>query len=65
MFSHVHVGVTDFTRSHAFYEGLGFEGRVCRPEESWAGWAAPGTQRPFSSLACRSIAHLRAQVTAR
>ena len=51
MFSHVHVGVTDFTRSHAFYEGvfreLGFEVRVCRPEESWAGWAAPGTQRPL------------------
>ena len=51
MFSHVHVGITDFTRSYAFYAAvfrvLGFEVRVCRPGESWTGWAAPGTQKPL------------------
>src|SRR5262249_50174772 len=51
MFSHVHVGITDFTRSYAFYAAvlreLGLEVLVCRPEESWAGWTAPGTHRPL------------------
>jgi catechol 2,3-dioxygenase-like lactoylglutathione lyase family enzyme len=51
MFSHIHVGITDFARSYEFYEGvlgeLGLEVRVCRPDQSWAGWAASGTQRPL------------------
>jgi len=50
MFSHVHVGITDFARSYAFYESvlgeLGLEVRVCRSSQSWAAWASPGIQRP-------------------
>jgi len=51
MFSHVHVGIANFERSYAFYaavmKALGFEQRVCQPQESWAAWAAPGTKRPL------------------
>lgn|SRR5262245_53100316 len=51
MFSHVHVGITDFARSYAFYESvlrkIGLEVRVCRPSQSWAAWASPGIQRPL------------------
>jgi catechol 2,3-dioxygenase-like lactoylglutathione lyase family enzyme len=51
MFSHVHVGITNFERSYAFYaavmKALGFELRIHKPQESWAGWAAPGNKRPL------------------
>jgi catechol 2,3-dioxygenase-like lactoylglutathione lyase family enzyme len=51
MFSHVHVGITNFKRSYAFYSvlvsDLGFELKFCRPEQSWAGWVAPGNERPL------------------
>jgi catechol 2,3-dioxygenase-like lactoylglutathione lyase family enzyme len=51
MFSHVHVGITNFERSYAFYSvvmnELGFELKFCRPEQSWAGWIAPGKERPL------------------
>jgi len=51
MFSHVHVGITNFERSYAFYSAvmneLGFELKFCRPEQSWAGWIAPGKERPL------------------
>lgn len=42
MLSHVHVGVSDFPRSYAFYsalfEVLGLELRFHQPERFWAGW---------------------------
>jgi len=51
MFSHVHVGITNFERSYAFYSvvmnELGFELKFCRSEQSWAGWIAPGKERPI------------------
>jgi catechol 2,3-dioxygenase-like lactoylglutathione lyase family enzyme len=51
MFSHVHLGITNFERSFAFYSAimseLGFELKFCRPDESWAGWIAPGKERPL------------------
>jgi catechol 2,3-dioxygenase-like lactoylglutathione lyase family enzyme len=51
MLSHVHVGVTDFTRSYGFYRAvlgeLKLEVKVYRPEQSWAAWAASGTDRPL------------------
>ena len=51
MLSHVNVGITDFARSYAFYRSvfgaLGLEERAYRPEQAWAGWAAPGTARPL------------------
>ena len=51
MLSHVHVGITDFARSYGFYRAvlgeLELEERVYRVEQSWAGWAAPGTDRPL------------------
>jgi len=44
MFSHVHIGITNFERSCTFYtavmKALGFEQRFCKPEGSWAAWAA-------------------------
>jgi catechol 2,3-dioxygenase-like lactoylglutathione lyase family enzyme len=51
MFSHVHVGVSDFARSFSFYQTvlgeLGLELSICRPEQSWAGWSEPGVERPL------------------
>jgi catechol 2,3-dioxygenase-like lactoylglutathione lyase family enzyme len=51
MFSHVHVGITNFERSYAFYSAvmreLGFELKFCSLEQSWAGWIAPGEERPI------------------
>ena len=50
MFSHVHVGTTNFERSFAFYAAvmtvLGFELKFYKPEELWAGWTLPGRERP-------------------
>jgi catechol 2,3-dioxygenase-like lactoylglutathione lyase family enzyme len=41
MFSHVHVGITDFERSFAFYKGLmdelGFTLKFSEPENLWLG----------------------------
>ena len=51
MLSHVHVGISDFTRSYGFYRAvlgeLELELKNHRPEQSWASWAAPGTDRPL------------------
>jgi catechol 2,3-dioxygenase-like lactoylglutathione lyase family enzyme len=51
MLSHVHVGIANFERSYAFYsavmKALGYELKFCRPEQSWAGWTAPGKERPL------------------
>jgi catechol 2,3-dioxygenase-like lactoylglutathione lyase family enzyme len=51
MFSHVHVGITDFARAYSFYapvlRELGLEVRVHHPEQSWAGWAVPNAERPL------------------
>jgi hypothetical protein len=59
MFSHVHVGITNFERSYAFHSAvmreLGFELRFCSLEKSWAGWIAPRQERPYSSLGFRTI----------
>jgi hypothetical protein len=41
MFSHVHVGITNFERAYAFYSVVmnepGFELKFYGPEELWAG----------------------------
>jgi catechol 2,3-dioxygenase-like lactoylglutathione lyase family enzyme len=51
MLSHVHIGVTDFARAFAFYQGLmdelGFVLRFSEPEKPWAGWMRPGADRPL------------------
>jgi catechol 2,3-dioxygenase-like lactoylglutathione lyase family enzyme len=51
MLSHVHVGVTDFPRAFAFYQGvmdeLGFVLKFSEPEKPWAGWMRPGFDRPL------------------
>ena len=51
MLSHVHIGVTDFARAFAFYQGamdeLGFVLKFSEPEKPWAGWMRPGFDRPL------------------
>ena len=51
MFSHVHVGITDFERAFAFYSGvmdeLGFTLKFSEPEKPWAGWMQAGLDRPL------------------
>jgi len=51
MLSHVHIGITDFARSLAFYQSLmaelGFTLKFSEPEKSWAGWMRPGFDRPL------------------
>jgi len=51
MFSHVHIGITDFERAFAFYSGvmdeLGFTLKFSEPEKPWAGWMQPGRDRPL------------------
>lgn len=52
MFSHVFVGVTDFTRALAFYSPLmaciGVRQRFCDASRPWAGWeSAPGPRPLF------------------
>jgi catechol 2,3-dioxygenase-like lactoylglutathione lyase family enzyme len=51
MLSHVHVGITDFKRSFAFYKALmdelGFTLKFSEPENLWAGWMSPGADRPL------------------
>lgn len=55
MFSHVSVGVSDFERSFAFYDGLlpalGQRLRFHEPEVPWAAWEAPGEARPLFVIA--------------
>ena len=51
MFSHVHIGITDFERAFAFYSGvmdeLGFTLKFAEPEKPWAGWMQAGRDRPL------------------
>jgi len=51
MFSHIHIGITGFERSYAFYSAvmmvLGLELKFYRPRESWAGWVVAGNERPL------------------
>jgi catechol 2,3-dioxygenase-like lactoylglutathione lyase family enzyme len=51
MLSHVFVGITDFERAFAFYEGLmtelGLTLKFSEPEKPWAGWMQPGVDRPL------------------
>jgi catechol 2,3-dioxygenase-like lactoylglutathione lyase family enzyme len=51
MISHIHVGVTDFTRAWCFYEAimplLGLQIRFNEPDKGWAGWQAPDRARPL------------------
>ena len=51
MFSHIHVGIADFARSYGFYRAvlreLEIEVKIYRPDQSWAGWGAAGTDRPL------------------
>jgi catechol 2,3-dioxygenase-like lactoylglutathione lyase family enzyme len=51
LLSHVHVGVSDFPRSYAFYsalfEVLELELRFHQPEQFWAGWGAAASERPL------------------
>lgn len=51
MLSHVNIGITDFERAFAFYqgvmEGLGFALKFSEPEQALAGWMRPGMARPL------------------
>lgn len=51
MLSHVHIGITDFDRAFAFYQGvmaeLGLVVKFSEPEIPWAGWMRPGVDRPL------------------
>jgi lactoylglutathione lyase len=51
VFSHIFVGVTDFTRALAFYRpvmaALGLAPRFCEPERAWAGWQSSPGPRPL------------------
>jgi catechol 2,3-dioxygenase-like lactoylglutathione lyase family enzyme len=51
MFSHVHVGVTDFARAFGFYspimEMLGLPLKFRDNDKPWAGWVAADAPRPL------------------
>jgi catechol 2,3-dioxygenase-like lactoylglutathione lyase family enzyme len=51
MFSHIHVGVSDFDRAMAFYaplmSALGLELKFVEADHPWAGWKSPGIDRPL------------------
>lgn len=51
MFSHIHIGITDFPRAFAFYAAvmaeLGLELRVQEPDQGWAGWGRVDAERPI------------------
>jgi catechol 2,3-dioxygenase-like lactoylglutathione lyase family enzyme len=51
LFSHVSVGVSDFTRAYALYADvlgiLKVEPRFHDPATPWAGWQSPGGNRPL------------------
>lgn len=51
MFSHIHVGVTDFERALSFYAPLmaelGLALKFSEPDKPWAGWMKRGIARPL------------------
>jgi hypothetical protein len=51
MFSHIHVGVTDFRRAHAFYAPLmaelGLRQRFFDEARQWAAWQPATGGRPL------------------
>lgn len=51
MFSHIHIGVTDFDRALAFYQpvmaALGIEPRFVDATHPWAGWQSHPNPRPL------------------
>jgi catechol 2,3-dioxygenase-like lactoylglutathione lyase family enzyme len=51
MFSHIFVGVSDFTRAHAFYaplmSELGLRQRFFDPKQAWAAWQQQAGGRPL------------------
>ena len=51
MLSHVHLGVSDFSRAFTFYtclmEELGFMLKFSEPAKPWAGWSQLGKERPL------------------
>jgi catechol 2,3-dioxygenase-like lactoylglutathione lyase family enzyme len=51
MLSHIHLGVTDFARAHAFYAQLlpmlGWKPRFADESRPWAGWQPPDQPRPL------------------
>lgn len=54
MFSHIHIGTTDFARALAFYRpvmaALGVAERFCEPSRPWAGWQSAPDPRPLLLL---------------
>lgn len=54
MLSHVHIGVTDFNRTFAFYsaimETLGCPLKFLEPDRPWAGWKPAHADRPLVLL---------------
>jgi hypothetical protein len=56
LFSHLFIGVSDFSRALAFYRALmpvlGVQERFCEPERPWAGWRSchlcPWTPSPLT-----------------
>jgi len=51
MFSHVHIGVSDFERAFAFYSPilsyLQLQLKFKEPDVPWAGWKLPDRDRPL------------------
>lgn len=51
MFSHVHIGVRDFTRAYAFYSALmpvlNWPLKFVETDRQWAGWHPKGQDRPL------------------
>jgi lactoylglutathione lyase len=51
VFSHIFVGVSDFSRALAFYgplmATLGIEARFCEHSRPWAGWQSEPGPRPL------------------
>lgn len=51
MLSHIHLGVTDFARAHAFYTQLlpmlGWKPRFVDGSRPWAGWQPAEQARPL------------------
>lgn len=51
MFSHIHLGTSDFARAVDFYTPLmaelGLVLKFCDPAREWAGWQRPDAARPL------------------
>ncbi len=51
MFSHIFIGVADFSRAHAFYaalmDELGLRQRFFNVDHAWAAWQQPAGGRPL------------------